>query len=91
MKALSRSTDPLTSYYAASVATGFAATHRAMILTVLRECGSMTAHEIANNIPNLIPHQILKRLPELYRQGLIVPTGETRSTGRTFARVWGIA
>lgn len=90
MRPLARSTDPITSHIAAANASGFAATHRAMILTVLEEYGPMTSYEIAANIPGLVAHQILKRLPELQRQGLIATTGETRPTGRTFSRVWRI-
>lgn len=90
-KALARSTDPITSHHAANAAAGFADTHRRMILTVLEEYGDMTAHEIAAHIPGLVPHQIMKRLSELYGAKLIAPTGETRqATGRTPARVWRI-
>lgn len=91
MSALARNSDPITSHIAAANVINFADTHRNMILAALEKYGPMTAHEIAEHI-NLLPHQILKRFPELHRQGLIATTGETRqATGRTPARVWRMA
>lgn len=91
MRPLARSTDPITSHIAAANVAHFADSHKNMILAALEKHGAMTAHEIAAHIPGLVPHQILKRFPELHRQGLITTTGETRqAAGRTPARVWRI-
>ena len=90
MRALARNTDPITSHLAAERVCEFSVAHRDMILTALQYYGPQTAHEIAQHV-NLLTHQVLKRLPELYKQGLIAPTGQKRAalSGRA-QRVWRV-
>ncbi len=92
MTALARNSDPITSHIAAANVANFADSHKRLILAALEQFGPMTAHEISAHIPGLLPHQILKRFPEMSRQGLITTTGETRrAMGKMPARVWRIA
>lgn len=85
---LARRSDPSTSHEAARRVREFASGHAATILSCLKDHGPLTVDEIAKHTP-LLAHQINKRLPELQRSGLVVPTGETRlsASGRP-ERVW---
>lgn len=73
---LARSSDPLTSFEAADRVREFKASQELIILSVLRKYGPTGASGVAANC-ELLAHQILKRLPELERNGEIELTGRT--------------
>ncbi len=90
---LARSRDPSTSHQAADRVKEFAAGQHATILHALRQCGPMTAHEIADKT-GLQAHAVGKRLGELgeccairlvWKQG--EPLTRKTPSGRS-ARVW---
>lgn len=74
-KYLARSTDPGTSQEAAesAVKSGLVAAHCDLILGALVAHGPMCASEIAKST-GLLSHQIMKRLSDLDRKNLAVPT-----------------
>ena len=83
-----RRTDPATSKAAARAAERFASSHCGRILACLKAHGPQTVDEIAARI-GLQPHQINKRLPDLYYDRLAAPTGlvGTSNSGRQ-ERLW---
>ncbi|MCX8018852.1 MAG: hypothetical protein N2690_13305 [Rhodocyclaceae bacterium] len=83
-----RPTDPWTSHEAAARAAEFAPTQRNRILGMQRLYGPLTPEEISNLL-GFEPYAIRKRLPELQKAGLAMPTGEVKPTrsGR-HQRVW---
>lgn len=83
-----RRIDPWTSRAAARAAAAFAGTHRAAILAALREHGPLSAEGIAD-ITGIEAYAVRKRLPELQRAFLAVPTDRVEPTrsGR-MQRVW---
>lgn len=85
-KYLARSTDPGTSQEAAEAAvkSGMVAAHCDLILGALNERGAMTANEIAH-LTGLLPHQIMKRLSDLNRKNLAMPTGDKFCGQRVWA------
>ena len=88
---LARKSDPATSHLAAERVREFAPTHVESILHVLWKYGPLTVDQIAK-LAWLDKQAVNKRLPELQRNGLAAPTGETRpSDSGRLARVWGAA
>jgi predicted ArsR family transcriptional regulator len=86
----SRSTDPVTSHEAAAQALPVAKRHVSIIAAYLKRIypACATADEVAK-ATKLQRHAVLKRLPDLRRDGLAQPTGKTRmmSSGRE-GRTW---
>lgn len=76
-KYLARSTDPGTSQEAAesAVKSGMVAAHCDFIIISLEIHGPQCANQLAANT-GLLPHQIMKRLSDLGRKQLAVPTGD---------------
>ena len=78
--AAARRTDPPTSHAAAARAPSFRGTHQELVLLAL-ELGPAGQTEIARRIfvnpPHvpLTPHQVNKRLGELYKDGKVVKDG----------------
>lgn len=83
-----RRTDPITSHMAAEQLSQFAGSHCDLILAALKQHGPMIADEIAE-VTGLLPHQVLKRLPDLKDKELAIPRGDERlSMAGRFERVW---
>ncbi|TSE33482.1 helix-turn-helix domain-containing protein [Tepidimonas charontis] len=85
---LARKTDPATSHEAARRTAEFAGSQRARILAMLRFHGPLTPEQLGAEL-GVEPYAIRKRLPELQKAGLAMPTGEVKPTrsGR-HQRVW---
>ena len=85
-----RHTDPATSHAAAESMQGTAKLHRELIYGALHDYGDLTAEEAADRC-GLHKVQANRRMKEMFRMGLVAPTGETRRTeaGRQ-ARVWRV-
>ncbi len=83
-----RKTDPQTSKEAAARVEEFAPSQHQTIIALLKEYGKQTPEQIAAHM-GIDAYAVRKRLPELQRQGLALPTGETAKTasGRS-QRVW---
>ena len=87
---LSRKKDPQTSKTAASklVASGKHKTHCDKVCDVLAKFPEgANANEISAKIKGMVPHQVLKRLPDLMKQGRAFKTHIVRD-GQT---VWKVA
>jgi len=82
---LSRRDNPDTSRQAAIAVANSASEHREKICTCLAFYGAQTAHEIAAKI-NLQPHQVLKRMSELEREGLCSRIYEGTKDGKPIYR-----
>lgn len=82
---ISRSSDPATSKEAAQEGekSGVFGGQRLTIISVLQDVGDMHASAIADEC-GLLTHQVLKRLSDLQRMGLAMPTD--RRVGKQ--RVW---
>lgn len=82
---ISRASDPATSKEAAQEGekSGAFGGQRLNILSVLQDVGDMHASAIADEC-GLLTHQVLKRLSDLQRMGLAMPTD--RRVGKQ--RVW---
>lgn len=81
-----RNSDPETSHVAASRAKWFAPSHADQILAVLWR--PMTCYRIAA-LTGLTAVQVDRRLPELERDGHVIPTGETAiGPNGTPCRLW---
>jgi predicted ArsR family transcriptional regulator len=85
-----RASDPVTSHEAAAQALPVAKRHVSIIAAYLKKIypACATADEVAK-ATKLQRHAVLKRLPELQRDGSARPTGKTRmmSSGR-MGRTW---
>ena len=80
-----RRSDPITSHKAAERAKGFAGGHAGRILLMLQSHGPRSAHALSL-IVGLTVVQIDRRLPELKKLGLAMPTGDIDNG----CRVWGV-
>jgi len=88
-KALARNSDPSTSHEAAdSLDSTTLDTHRRMILDCLRESPrGLTGDAIEARLgwPNC---RATRRLPELFRMGLVRPEGRAKTRSNRWARLW---
>lgn len=86
-----RNTDPWTSHEAAQQALTFVEVHRERIVHALQIHGPMGKDAIAQ-VCNMDGVAVARRLPELQREGRVVPTGNTvrSATGRS-ERQWRAA
>ena len=84
-----RHSDPQTSHDAAEFLV-FAASQHQQILECLDAVGELGAEQIAHHI-GIQAYQVRKRLPELFRAGLVAVTDKVRtaSTGKE-ERIWRI-
>lgn len=83
-----RAHDPVTSFVAARMAREFAQAQCDRILAVLKAHGPLSKDQIAARL-RLEGHAIGKRLPDLQKRGLAVPTDEIRkSAANRPERVW---
>lgn len=83
-----RQSDPATSHQAAAQAVELAAKHHRIILQCLREHGPSGKDAIASRT-QLDGVAVCRRLSEMERAGLIVPTGKTvKSTAGRSEREW---
>lgn len=86
-----RTSDPATSHAAAKSSSRWAASHAGRIFVALVGHGPRTVDELSA-IVGLQSQQINKRLPELERLGLALPTDELRpSRSGHQERVWRAA
>lgn len=85
-----RAADPLTSYQAAAAAREFAGKHADMIHAALCKYGPASKDEIGARL-NMDGVAVARRLADLQKRGLAVPTDETRKSraGRS-ERVWRV-
>ena len=86
-----RSSDPITSFMAAENAPQVANKHAIAILECLAKHGPLGKDGIAK-LTGLDGVQISRRLPELQKEGLVLPTGKTvKSKSGNQEREWCLA
>ena len=86
-----RSSDPITSFMAADAAPKFTNKHVITILECLAKHGPLGKDGIAKHT-ELDGVQISRRLPELQKEGLVLPTGKTvKSNTGNQEREWRLA
>lgn len=85
---LARRTDPVTSHQAAESAAELQARQHRVILSALKQFGPSSKDRIAV-LTRLTGVQVCRRLPELERRQLAIPTGETApSVSGRAERIW---
>jgi len=86
-----RRSDPSTSYRSARRAEYRAGSHKAKILETMRNRPPMNWEEIAR-IAGMKDSQVWKRLPDLEKDGMVIPMVEERKTSTgSPARLWKLA